>query len=203
VTGSFVQKNQVGLAEKISRTLPLCPVAVGLIAGVVFDQKIAPSGWVYVATFAVLAVLIALLSRVRSSPMSLLRLGALVLATSSVGGMWHLAFARVAPPNSIVHYAGTEERVARLRGTIVSEPRHLAPKEHAFSGWSYGRKRTVFDLEVESLEGVVGEIPVTGSVFVSTDELALDIREGERVSVFGMLRTLRPLSNPGAFDWAS
>ena len=90
-----------------------------------------------------------------------------------------------------------------MRGVVSSEPLQLPPQENPFARWSYGRERTHFLLNVQSVEGPWGDIPVRGRLRVTVGEAVLDLREGEEVEVFGWLQAFRPPANPGMFDWAT
>lgn len=179
------------------RRTPLFPVAAGLLVGIVFDRWGEASGWVY---FCVLAGCSAsmLIRRVRSAwgPV-------IVLAASwCVGGVLHMEAARTIPATSIERYAGSERRIARVRGVIASPPRVLDVPSNPFQRWSHGAERTAFLLDVASIEGERGEIPVTGRIRVTVHEAVLDLAEAQRVELFGWLYRSRPPRNPGSYDWS-
>lgn len=179
-------------------TAPLFPVAAGLIVGIVLDGRIQPSVFVYVVLFALISALV-LIRRIRAL------IGPLLVFTASlcVGGVLHLAAARTIPASSIERYTGETRRIARVRGVVVSEPRILDIPPSPFARWSYGSQRTAFLLKTESIEGLSGDIPVTGRIRVTVGEAVLDLRENEHVEVFGWLYRFQPPRNPGSFDWSS
>lgn len=184
------------------RIAPLLPVATGLIVGVTLDHRWPLDrswGWGYVAVLAALTM-ISISRRNRS------RFGVLLVFAASVctGAAWHLSVERTVPASSIEHYTDTTDRIARLRGQVVSAPRVLPPPPNPFGVWTYGSERTVFLLRVESIEGVNGDfVRVSGFVRATVDEAILDLKESERVEVFGRLYRFKPPRNPGSFDWAS
>ncbi len=189
---------RVQAPRAVIRTAPLFPVAVGLIAGVVLD-RFGQLPWpVYWTVFlAAGAAVIPRTLRGRIGPLLVL------LAAAALGGGLHLTTARVVPASSIERYAPATRRLARIRGMVSSRPRVLSASDHPFKWWTYRTDRTAFLLDVESLEGVEGDIAVTGRIRVTVHEAVLDVRENEQVEVFGWLYQLRPPRNPGSFDWAS
>lgn len=177
---------------------PLLPVASGLIIGIAMDQSWFFPRWVYAGLFIVATLLILWFrSRLILAPVLLL------MAAMSVGGVLHLAAARTIPATSVELFVGEGKRIARLRGTVASPPRVMEPPEYPFARWSYGGERTTFLLDVESIEGLEGDIRVTGRLRASIGGAVLDLRENEQIEVFGWLSPLRPPANPGSFDWST
>jgi competence protein ComEC len=185
-------------SQGIMHIAPLFPVAAGLVAGIVLDRGLHIQPAVYIAAFAVTCSITAV-----RSIRAMLAPALLFMASLSAGGMLHLSVVRTIPPSSVEWYTSDDQRIARIRGTIASWPRILKSDDNPFAGWTYGGDRTAFLLEVESIEGVDGDIPASGLIRVTVQEAVLDLGEDERVEVFGWLYRLRPPANPGAFDWAS
>lgn len=186
------------LAERIERTAPLLPVALGLIAGVLVDRFFPPPVIAYaaVAAVAALAVLLPIMRR---------RGLIVILSTVSIvaGGLLHYRQMWHVPADGIERYlGGGDESFARVRGRVVSPPRIVAPPEHLFSPWTFGSYRTAFLLGVDEVETTAGFAPASGLVRVSVNEAVLDLHQGERVEMFGELYRPRPPRNPGGFDWA-
>ena len=184
-------------SQAIMHIAPLSPVAAGLIVGIVLDRSLDIHGAVYCGTFVVTCAITAV-----RSIRTLLAPPLLLIASMSVGGMLHLGAVRTVPLSSVERYTGRDRHIARIRGTIASWPRVLGSGDNPFARWTYGGDRTVFLLDVESIEGVDGDIPVTGLIRVTVQEAVLDLREDERVEAFGWLYRFRPPGNPGSFDWA-
>lgn len=179
------------------RTTPLFPVAVGLTLGIVVDERwhlSEPSYW----AFFLAALTCAMVGAIRGL------IGPLLIAVSAgcAGGLLHLSAVRTQPPSSIVRYVNEPARIARVRGMICSSPRLLTGADHPFKRWIYRGDRTVFLLDAESIEGLDGDISVTGRLRVTVRDAVLDLRENERVTVVGWLYRFRPPANPGSFDWA-
>ena len=187
-----------GHNRTVMGSAPLFPLVAGLIAGIVLDHFATPGAPAYLGGM-VTAGLIGLHRPTRA------RIGPMILfwASAGAGGYLHLSTARTMPASSIERYANPNGRISRIRGVVASKPRVIPKPEGAFARWSFRTDRTVFLLACESIDGADGGIPVTGQVRVTVGEPILDLREGERVEMFGWLYALRPVGNPGAFDWAA
>ncbi|MEK7757194.1 MAG: ComEC family competence protein, partial [Planctomycetota bacterium] len=181
----------------IMRIAPLFPAAAGLIAGIVLDESLRFPVLAYVSIFVV-SSLPAISGTIRRT----IGLFLVFVAAVSVGGLLHLQAARTIPASSIEHYADPAGRIARVRGTVVSEPQALGDSPNPFAKWTYQGERTAFLVEAESIEGVEGEITVTGRIRVTVQDAVLDLSENEKVEVFGRLFALTPPQNPGGFDWS-
>lgn len=178
------------------RIAPLFPAAAGLIAGIALDESLRFPTLAYFSLFVV-SSLPAISGSIRRTIGPLL----IFVAAVSVGGTLHLQAARTVPVSSIELYADPTGRIARVRGTVVSEPQVLGDSPNPFAKWTYQGERTAFLVDAESLEGVEGDITVSGRIRVTVHEAVLDLSENEKVEVFGWLYALTPPQNPGGFDW--
>jgi competence protein ComEC len=176
---------------------PLLPPAAGLIVGAVVDQHLTPAPEWYLAVCA--AVLAALFVRVIRR-----RFGAalVLLAAIGLGGLMHFNHVRKLPRAGIERYVAHGPCIARVRGTVIDEPRLIDPPEGPFSRWIRGGYRTNLLLRAESIEGADGAIPVIGELRVTVREAVLDLRAGERVEIHGRLYPRSPPTNPGGFNWS-
>jgi competence protein ComEC len=180
------------------RIAPLFPAAAGLIVGIVVDDSLRFTFLAYLCTF-VAGSLPAAWKTVRSTIGPL----PIFIAAASVGGVLHLQAARIIPASSIERYADPVGRIARIRGTVISDPQVLGDTPNPFAKWTYQGARAAFLLEAESIEGLDGDIAVSGRIHLAVGEAVLDLRENETVEVFGWLLALSPPQNPGGFDWSA
>ncbi len=180
------------------RAAPLLPVAVGLILGIVMDERFDLGAAAYAGVFLVSAA-IGLVKRHRP----ILALAWVVLGSTYVGGMLHVRAARTHSASNVAHIADADSRIVRLRGVVVSAPRIASAADYAFTRWSYRSERTVFLLDAKAIEATSGFTPLDGRIRVTVNEVILDLRQGERVEVFGRLYEFRSPQNPGSFDWGS
>ncbi len=178
--------------------VPLLPVAVGLIVGIVLDRSAHVPPAATAASFVALVVL----ATFRALRM---RLGAVLVLLASVcaGATLHLGVARVVPATRIDRYAVPEGAVARITGRVTSEPQQIAEPPNPFQRWTFASAQTAFLLDVEALEAVPHTVQASGRVRVNIHEPVLDLHQNERVEVFGRLHALTLPRNPGSFDWAA
>lgn len=191
-------KVPVQASRALLHTAPLFPVAAGMILGIVLDRSHQFAFSTYVVVFVGTGI-IAMPRVVRD----MIGAALVLVASMCLGGALHLTTARTIPATNIERYVSDTKDVARVRGVVSSPPRVLSVSSNPFKRWMYRTDRTAFLLDVESIEGVDGDIPVTGRLRVTVHEVVLDLRENEHVEIFGWLYPLRPPQNPGAFDWAS
>ncbi|MBU0719589.1 MAG: ComEC/Rec2 family competence protein [Planctomycetes bacterium] len=177
---------------------PLLPVAMGLIGGIVLDRFGQFSAFGYTTVFIVVCAL-AIPRSVRSHAGPVL----VLIASICYGGAINWVSSRLIPAASIERFVGDDRSIARIRGTVSSEPRVLSASTNPFEHWTYGTDRTAFLLDVESIEGLEGDIEVTGRVRVTVREVVLELRENDVVELFGWLYRMSPPRNPGSFDWTS
>ncbi|MFQ5494266.1 MAG: ComEC/Rec2 family competence protein, partial [Phycisphaerae bacterium] len=182
----------------ITHAAPLFPVAVGMIAGVVADEHQRPGVAAYAVVFLVVGGL-SLVRRVRALAGPLL----IPAASVCVGGLLHFSTMRISAPASVERHIGPSRTIVRLRGTVAGLPRVHPPRPNAFARWMVTETRSAFVLETAGIETTDGYVPVSGRLRVNVHEPVLDLREGERVEVFGWLRRLDPPANPGSFNWAA
>jgi len=185
-------------SQRVTDAAPLFPAAAGLAVGVAFDNAWRFGLVGYVVTFVVVCVL----AGVRGVRWNLGALLVLV-AAASVGAALHLASVRRSPETSVERLVGEDELLARVRGTIVSQPRMLEPQaSYPFARWSIGGERTTFLFQVEQYEGADGDVAAGGLLRVTISEAILDLRQGERVELCGWLYRFRPPGNWASYDWA-
>ncbi|MCH7812406.1 MAG: ComEC/Rec2 family competence protein [Planctomycetes bacterium] len=177
---------------------PLMVPAVGLVLGIAADDAWALGPVFYVAFF-LLGSVVWFVPAIRG------RVGLLcvVVPAVAVGGLLHHnAYRRVAADH-LVHWTQADAPVvARVVGTVWTEPRLRPGATGPFAGWMHSPDRTSFAFRAEAIEADGQWVPVTGQVGVSVKEAVLDVGLGDRVELFGYLyRPLRP-DNPGQYDWA-
>ena len=194
-----MENTLTNISRTIMHTAPLCPVAVGMIGGIILDDSLTIKATTYGILFlATGAVALARSVRVVIGPLLVMILSA------CLGGMGHLYAIRTIPASSLERFTHETKHIARVRGVVVSPPRLLDSPPNPFARWTYRTERTTFLLQVRSVEGPEGDdLPATGRIRVSVDEAVLDLQENESVEVFGWLYRWRPPRNPGSFDWAT
>jgi competence protein ComEC len=188
------------------QSAPLFPVALGIIGGIALDQSFPGAPWIYLLGLAGVTV-VSVVRRTGIGYASVL----VFIAATCVGGIFHqtsrIAVSQAGDGLRINASAGTNKRLMRVRGVVASQPTLLEPPTNPFQRWTYGKARTLFLLDVESISESSANDPASPwtsrRLRVSIDEPVLDLRQGERVEVFGWMYALRPRCNPGNFDWAA
>ncbi len=176
---------------------PLVRPALGLVLGIVANEWISLPWWGCAGIFVVAGVI------VLRRPASRVGGAVVILALAGLGGLLHHRCLRCLPADHIVHYTSDQPVIARLTGTVITDPRVYRQSNPPFDRWSYGTDRTVMLVEAEAIETWTGTARVRGRVHARIKEAALSITAGDRVELFGHLYRPLPPSNPGQFDWAA
>lgn len=178
---------------------PLLPPAIGLMIGVVLDDRIHLP--ILLSISALLAGSVLAHYAAHRPPIVI---AGILLAAAGTGGLLHGGRVRFLPRDSIAGHLTDDPQLVRLFGEVASAPRLLTPDDSSlFAAWQHRGERTTFLLDTLAVEGTIGNVPVSGRVRVNVYETVLDLREGEEVEVFGWLSKLRGPQNPGSFDWAT
>ncbi|MBI5764483.1 MAG: ComEC/Rec2 family competence protein [Planctomycetes bacterium] len=175
---------------------PLLPVAVGMMAGVLLDDRAALSAWFYaVALVITTSLILAMKLRIHS------HLVLLVLASASIGALrYHLAF-RTIPADHIAHRTADEPVLCHLRGRVLTIPDIREPDPSVPRAYEVGPK-TRFLLEASLVDSGHSMVPASGRIAVSIKEPVLRVRAGDIVEMTGWLYRPRPPANPGEYDRA-
>ncbi len=182
-------------SELMAKT-PLFPVAAGMVVGIVADRWLEPSAFLAGVLLTAATIPVAVRRcRIVASPVWI------GLAALAAGCLLHWSVARVVSASSIERLAEPLGRIVRLHGVIASEPRLVERREGPFERWRFQSDETAFLLRLREIQSDDGWSRVTGLVRVFMREAVFDLREGERVEVFGRLASLSPPRNPGVFDW--
>ncbi len=180
------------------RRVPLAPMAIGLIIGIVLDHRYdIPLPAPVIAL--VLATALIIYRRTRLTCPSFI----ITFAALATGALCHSIQHTDAVRYDLARYVSAERILVRLEGRVVAEPR-IADKIHLpFSRWRYAPEKTSFLLEVTRIELGDGYHETQGRVSVSISEAVLDLQSGDRVRLLGWFYGYSKPRNPGSFDWAA
>ncbi len=192
----YLMQNSSRSFQLLMAVAPLAPAVIGMIAGIIIDDRFRPNSWAY-ALPLVAATGLAAFRRIRGLSAPIL----VLLASTGAGGLLHWSHARFTPRTSIRRIADRNGRIVRLRGVVASMPRLLENREGPFSQWQFRSEETAFLADVSEMEADDEWVPVSGKIRVTIRESVFDLRDGEQVELFGWLVALIPPMNPGAFDW--
>ncbi len=106
-----------------------------------------------------------------------------------------------APPNDIRNLVGNEPNLAAVRGVIVTEP-YIDGNDWKFSKFTPTDQSSSFYLELTEAEATTGWIKTGGLVRVRVNEPIFDLRAGDRVQIYCILKKFDGPTNPGEFDIA-
>ena len=106
-----------------------------------------------------------------------------------------------APPNDIRNLVGNEPNLAAMRGVIVTEP-YIDGNDWKFSKFTPTDQSSSFYLELTEAEATTGWIKTGGLVRVRVNEPIFDLRAGDRVQIYCILKKFDGPTNPGEFDIA-
>ncbi|MCA9252486.1 MAG: ComEC/Rec2 family competence protein [Phycisphaerales bacterium] len=176
---------------------PLLPWAVGMMVGIAIESRVPIPPTVSMIVIAASGIAALSPSIRRKVPLLLIILAGIGLGTMR----HHLAF-RTLPATDIAQFAAPDRRLARISGTISSQPQITRTGYAPFEPWLHTTDRTSFLVNVESIDTGDGVQMATGQVRVSISEPALTLQENQRVEVVGWLDQIAPPRNPGQYDWA-
>lgn len=176
---------------------PLVPAAVGLVVGILLD-RVCPLPCVAAVLLFLSAGGVIAWARDREG----IRHVAIALAALAIGAMLHDLSFRQWPTDHVVRYCGRgESTLIRLTGTVISSPR-VCPQQSGRIAWFRQSPRSRFLVSAEKIEGVDGDMPVSGIVSVLVRQPALEVAAGDRVELFGWMSCPKGPANPGSVDYA-
>jgi competence protein ComEC len=187
-------------------TAPLVFCAIGLIAGIIIQDHLPMPIGIWLSLLGICtAILIASFAINFLRPIAetrkfyILPLLTTVLFISL--GAIRLASFNSAPPNDIRNLVGSKTTPAAVRGVIVTEP-YIDGNDWQFSKFTPADRGSSFYLELTEAEAITGWVNASGLVRVRVNEPIFDLRVGDRVQLYCLLKKFNPPTNPGEFDIA-
>ncbi len=208
------------LHKKIISTSPLAFVATGMITGIVIQNTLWLSTWLWLIIlilFAAGAFVFFAIQRLPSNNQSsiinpttlkLRRTGNqfitvyLVLACFACLGAIRLACFYQKPPDDISNFVTGESTLATIRGSVITEPYFDANPQWQFARFAHTDPVTSFYLKLNEVKTIEGWAKVSGTVRVQVDEPVLDVKAGDYIQAYCRLDRFKPPSNPGQFNTA-
>ncbi len=190
--------------ERVISTCPLVFVAVGLIAGILIQNKSSLSISIWSILLALLAVAAACFfftpqfSSATRYATAYLALGCFVCLGAIRLGSFHQP-----ELNDIRNFATDEAKLVTIRGIIVTEPYISRYPDWEFARFKPSDPTSSFYLKVTEIESVAGWATVTGRLRVQVGEPVLDLQVGDKIQAYCWLDRFRPPTNPGQFDSAA
>ncbi|KPK75230.1 MAG: hypothetical protein AMJ79_12040, partial [Phycisphaerae bacterium SM23_30] len=169
---------------------PLLPVAQAVVVGILLSRFnfISPLIWMVLLALSLIAAGAWFFTpRLSNRLQRLNRLNGILLclAFAAVAGIrYHLLYSYY-PPNHIVRYCSDQQRLATLRGNIVTEP-FLVKSSGSFAAFDFIHEPgTIFTLHCSDLLGRQGWIDAEGLVYVVVNQPRPLLRLGQKVQIDG------------------
>jgi hypothetical protein len=179
---------------------PLAFCALGMIAGIILQDKINFNILFWLPAFAFCLVIFFMLlffikvNRIYTaallSVLCFVCLGAIRLAKFNQPG-----------PNDIRNYVVDEPNLATVRGVLATNP-YIDGNDWKFARFAHTDSGSSFYLEVRQVESVKGWVNASGLVRVRVNEPLLDLKVGDYIQMYCWLDRFGPATNPGEFDIA-
>ncbi len=207
------------LHRQIISTCPLVFVAVGLIAGILIQNTLLGTRflWLWLILLGLLTAATVFFFIIQQSSYnhhSQLTTHNLLLTTHQYAtaylalacfvclGAIRLASFHRPSPNDIRNLVADDSKLATIRGLIVTKPYVNKNRNWEFARFKFTDPATSFYLKLNEVETIDGWAKVTGTVRVQFDEPVLDLKAGDYIQAYCRLGRFSPPTNPGQFDTA-
>ncbi len=200
------------LHKQIISTCPLVFVAVGLIAGILIQHTLLGTRllWLWLillGLFTAATVFFFIIQQSSSSHHSLLTTHQYATAYLALACFVCLGAIRIISfhqpkPDDISNLVTDEQKLATIRGLIVTEPYVNKNRNWEFARFKFTDPATSFYLKLNEVETIHGWAKATGTIRVQVDEPVLDLKAGDNIQAYCRLDRFSPPTNPGQFDVA-
>jgi competence protein ComEC len=194
--------------KQIVSTAPLLFVAVGLIAGILIQSVVDLPVWFWLVSIGVCAAATIILyvvyriSYVGKGEQLPYILAYMALVCFVCLGAIRLISYHQAEPNDIRNFVGEEQKLATIRGSVITEPYTNENRNWEFARFTHTDPTSSFYLKLGEVETVDGWAKVSGTVRVQVDEPVLDLKAGDYIQAYCWLDRFEKATNPGQFDMA-
>jgi competence protein ComEC len=204
LSGGFINSYQ-----RIITTSPLLFAAVGLIIGILiqhslFDSRVTSNEplflWFWFTALILTAMAVFLLFSLSAAHYTLYANLALICFVC-LGAIRLISFHQ-SRPNDIRNLVNNEQKLATIRGLIVTEPYINKNQQWAFAQFTHTDPTTSFYLKMDEVKTINGWAKVSGTVRVQINEPVLDFKAGDYIQAYCWLDKFKPPTNPGQFDTA-
>ncbi len=190
--------------ERVISTCPLVFVAIGLIAGILIQEKAGLSVYIWLILLAMLAVMaVFFFVMPQFSSAGRYVTAYLALACFVCLGAIRLSSFHQPEPNDICNLVTDEPKLATICGYVITEPYINRYPDWEFARFKHSDPTSSFYLKITEVEGIAGWAAVTGTVRVQVGEPVLDLQPGDNIQAYCWLDRFGPPTNPGQFDTAA
>jgi competence protein ComEC len=189
--------------EQIIGTCPLLFVALGLIAGIVFQHYFDLSlffWFIPLILFTAGAVVLFIFNN--KSYKSKYISAYLALACFTCLGSIRLTNYVNPKPGDIRNYASDEPVMATIRGYILTKPYMSKYPDWKFAQFLPTDPGSGFFMKITEIETDSGWTKATGKIRVNINEPVMDLKPGDYIQAYCWLDTIKRPTNPGQFNTA-
>ncbi|MBN2129848.1 MAG: ComEC/Rec2 family competence protein [Sedimentisphaerales bacterium] len=195
-------------ASRLIRTAPLLLPALGLMAGILLQDRLTMAhretsaplrAWVVLLALAAAGTWAYCVCRRRHSRPGVLACGA-TFCFLCLGAIRLLAFTTPAA-DDVRHLVGAQRRLATVRGYICTEPR-VEQRDWAFARFSHADPSTSFYLMLGQVKTGRGWRRTRGTIRVHVGEPAPGLHVGDCIEASCWLHRFEGPTNPGQFNVA-
>jgi len=195
-----------GFLKQLITKSPLLFAATGLIVGIVLQDRVHLSVWLWLILLIACTVSVVSLFTVRktdrSSSCAPAILSFCALICFACLGAVRLTSYYQPGRNDIRNFVGDEKILATVRGTLITGA-HLNKRENwRFYKYTFYDPPSSFYMKLDKAWTADGWTEVTGIVRVQVSGPVLDLKMGDYIEAYCWLDRFAPTQNPGQFDIA-
>jgi competence protein ComEC len=189
--------------EQIIGTCPLLFVALGLIAGIIFQHyfNLSLFFWFILLTFFTTAAIVLFIFKNKSYKNKFI-LAYLALACFACLGSIRLTNYVNPKPGDIRNYVSNEPVMATIRGYILTKPYVSKYPDWKFAQFMPTDPGSSFYMKLTEIETDSGWTNATGKIKVNINEPVMDLKPNDYIQAYCWLDTFKPPTNPGQFNTA-
>ncbi len=199
-----------GLRRRLVSTAPLFFPALGLMAGIVLQDRLlrhlsvaVPFSllwlWLIPLLFLTAAAGVYLIRNRQDLRPQILAYG-LLLGFTCLGAIRLLAYER-SDPRDIRHLVGQDRVLATIGGRVLTQP-YQEQQDWWFAELAPADPSSAFYLRLDWIEAPAGRQPVAGTIRVQVDEPVPNLRIGDSIRAYCWLHRFEEPTNPGQFNFA-
>jgi len=198
--------NQLVLGRDFHKQLvisgPPVFIATGLIAGILVQETLNVPVWFWGTVLTIFAAIIILLLLRAKPKIESWKFAYPVLACAVCLGAVRLTNYHTPGADDIRNFVADEQKLATIRGVIVTKPFVNDNNDWVFSKFKYTDPVSSFYLEANEVKTTDGWAKVSGTVRVQVNGPVLDLKAGDYIQIDCWLNRFGESSNPGQFDTA-